>query len=180
MPVRACHHAKALTDAPGEPSENHEESNIMNAARLIRRATAAGACSLTILWIGAARAGDVEDVNAAEEARYAVMIAQDRSGMAAILGDEFIYHQPSGRVQNKAGYIDQITGGDVKINKAERYDIEMNVYGETATATGSTRVDVVLKGEPKLFDLRFLDVWVKRDGRWQIVARQSAYKVPAK
>jgi hypothetical protein len=35
-------------------------------------------------------------------------------------------------------------------------------------------------GEPKLFDLRFLDVWVKRDGRWQIVARQSAYKVPAK
>lgn len=152
----------------------------MNAASLIRSAAAALACSITLLWIGPARAGDVEDVNAAEEARYAVMIAQDRGALAAILADEFIYHQPTGKVQNKAGYIEQITGGDVKINKAERYDIKINVYGDTATATGSTRVDVVLKGEPKLFDLRFLDVWVKRDGRWQIVARQSAYKVPSK
>jgi ketosteroid isomerase-like protein len=152
----------------------------MNAALALRNAVAAIACSIMIPWIGAATAGDVEDVNAAEEARYAVMIAQDRGAMAAILADEFIYHQPSGNVQNKAGYIDQITGGDVKINRAERYDIRINVYGDTATATGSTRVDVVLKGEPRLFDLRFLDVWVKRDGRWQIVARQSAYKAPPK
>ena len=152
----------------------------MQVTRCIRCVTAAFACSIAVFWIGASRAGDVDDVNAAEEARYAVMIAQDRGAMAAILADEFIYHQPSGKVQNKAGYIEQITGGDVKINKAERYDIKINVYGDTATATGSTRVDVVLKGEPKLFDLRFLDVWVKRDGRWQIVARQSAYKVPAK
>lgn len=100
--------------------------------------------------------------------------------MAAILADEFIYHQPSGKVQDKAGYIGQITGGDVRIRKAERYDIQIHVYGDAATATGSTRVDVELKGEPKQFDLRFLDVWVKRDGRWQIVARQSAYKTPAK
>jgi ketosteroid isomerase-like protein len=104
------------------------------------------------------------------------MIAQDRAALAAILADEFIYHQPSGRVQDKPGYIEQVTAGEVRIKRAERYDIKINVYGNTATATGSTRVDVELKGEPKQFDLRFLDVWVKRDGRWQIVARQSAYK----
>lgn len=140
----------------------------------------AAACTLALSSTVPAFAGDAEDVNAAEEARYAVMIAQDRDAMAAILADEFIYHQPSGKVQNKAGYIEQITGGDVRIRKAERYDIQIHVYGDTATATGSTKVDVELKGEPKQFDLRFLDVWVKRDGRWQIVARQSAYKTPAK
>jgi ketosteroid isomerase-like protein len=173
-------HVARLADPSCPPFETVEETLTMNAALALRNATAAIACSITVLWIGAAQAGDVEDVNAAEEARYAVMIAQDRGALAAILADEFIYHQPSGKVQNKAGYIEQITGGDVKINSAERYDIKINVYGDTATATGSTKVDVVLKGEPKLFDLRFLDVWVKRDGRWQIVARQSAYKVPAK
>lgn len=150
----------------------------MNAYRCIHRAVAA--CALILSSIVPAMAGDAEDVNAAEEARYAVMIAQDRGALAAILADEFIYHQPSGKVQSKAGYIDQVTGGDVKIRKAERYDIQIHVYGDAATATGSTRVDVELKGEPKQFDLRFLDVWVKRDGRWQIVARQSAYKTPAK
>jgi ketosteroid isomerase-like protein len=138
------------------------------------------ALSLAVLSTSAVRAGDAEDVNAAEEARYAVMIAQDRAALAAILADEFIYHQPSGRVQDKPGYIEQVTAGEVRIKRAERYDIKINVYGNTATATGSTRVDVELKGEPKQFDLRFLDVWVKRDGRWQIVARQSAYKTPAK
>ena len=129
---------------------------------------------------GMAYAGDAEDVDAAEEARYAVMIAQDRAALAAILGEEFLYHQPSGKVQDKAGYIEQVTGGDVRIRKAERYDVRIHVYGGTATATGSTKVDVELKGEPRQFDLRFLDVWVKRDGRWQIVARQSAYTVPPK
>jgi hypothetical protein len=152
----------------------------MKATRWIRGVTTTFACSTAVMWIGPALAGDVEDVNAAEEARYAVMIAQDRGAMAAILADEFIYHQPSGKVQNKAGYIEQITGGDVKIKKAERYDIRIDVYGEAATATGSTKVDVELKGEPKQFDLRFLDVWVKRAGRWQIVARQSSYKLPPK
>ncbi len=138
------------------------------------------ACALALSSTTPTFAGEAEDVNAAEEARYAVMIAQDRGALAAVLADEFIYHQPSGKVQNKAGYIEQVTGGDVRIRKAERYDIQIHVYGDTATATGSTKVDVELKGEPKQFDLRFLDVWVKRDGRWQIVARQSAYKTPAK
>jgi hypothetical protein len=140
----------------------------MSSIRPVR--TFLAAVALAALPFGSALAGDVEDVDAAEEARYAVMIAQDRAALAAILADEFIYHQPSGRVQDKAGYIEQVTGSDVRIN----------VYGTSATATGSTRVDVELKGEPKQFDLRFLDVWVKRDGRWQIVARQSAYKTPAK
>lgn len=150
----------------------------MSSIRPVR--TFLAAVALAALPFGSALAGDVEDVDAAEEARYAVMIAQDRAALAAILADEFIYHQPSGRVQDKAGYIEQVTGSDVRIRKAERYDIRINVYGTSATATGSTRVDVELKGEPKQFDLRFLDVWVKRDGRWQIVARQSAYKTPAK
>lgn len=150
----------------------------MSSVRAAR--TFLAAVVLAALPVASAVAGDAEDVNAAEEARYAVMIAQDRAALAAILADEFIYHQPSGRVQDKAGYIEQVTGGDVRIQKAERYDIKINVYGGTATATGSTKVDVELKGEPKQFDLRFLDVWVKRDGRWQIVARQSAYKTPAK
>jgi len=148
---------------------------IVHAVRLL-----VAAIALAGLSAASARAGDAEDVNAAEEARYAVMIAQDRAALAAILADEFIYHQPSGRVQDKAGYIEQVTAGEVRIRKAERYDIKINVYGNTATATGSTKVDVELKGEPKQFDLRFLDVWVKRDGRWQIVARQSAYKTPTK
>jgi ketosteroid isomerase-like protein len=131
---------------------------------------------LAMLSAGTAWAGAEEDVSKAEEARYAAMIAQDKAALAAILADEFTYNQPTGKVQDKPGYIVQVTSGDVKITKAERYGVTTHVYGDFATVTGSTRVDLEVKGEPKQFDLRFLNVWAHRDGRWQIVARQSAFK----
>jgi ketosteroid isomerase-like protein len=121
-------------------------------------------------------AGAEEDVNQAEEARYGAMIRADIDGFGRTLADEFIYHQPSGKVVNKSEYIAMLRSGDVKLQKAERYDLRTHIYGDTATVTGSTRVDAVLKGEPRQVDLRFLNVWVKRDGRWQLVARQSAFK----
>lgn len=51
----------------------------------------------------------------------------------------------------------------------------------TLTATprprwGSTRLGVELEGQPRKIALAYLNVWVKRDGRWQLVARQSAFK----
>lgn len=133
-----------------------------------------------MLFANLAMAGAEQDVAAAEEARYAALIAQDRAMLNAILADEFVYHQANGRVQNKPGLIEQVTGGDVKVKKAERYDLTTHVYGDIAIVMGSTRVDVEMKGEPRQVDLRFLNVWAKRDGRWQIVARQAAYKTPPK
>lgn len=134
---------------------------------------------LALLLIGV-RAGFAatveEEIAQAEEARYAAMIARDKATLAQILADEFVYHQPSGKVQNKPGYLEQVTTGEVRITKAQRYDTSTHVYGDTATVMGSTKVDLEMKGEPKVFDLYFLNVWVKRDGRWQIVARQSAFK----
>jgi ketosteroid isomerase-like protein len=121
-------------------------------------------------------AGPKEEVDAAEAARYRAMMDQDRAALAAILADEFLYHQPMGSIADKAKYLDQVTGGGVKIFKAERYDVTIVVHGDTATAMGDTRLDVEMNGKRMAPDLRFLNVWVKRDGRWQITARQSAFK----
>lgn len=136
--------------------------------------------AVACLHAAAAVAGPKEEVDAAEDARYKVMAEGDRVGLAAALADEFQYHQPSGIVTGKAAYIEQVTGGGVKIFGAERYDVAIHVYGDTATAMGSTKVDVEIKGKRMLFDLRYLNVWVHRDGRWQLAARQSAFKQPPK
>lgn len=138
--------------------------------------TAVLAVAMLLLGTHAAFAAVEDDIDKIEEARYAAMIAQDKAALATLLADEFVYHQPTGKVQNKPGYLEQVTTGDVKVKKATRYDYKTHVYGDTATVQGSTKVDLEIKGEPKVFDLYFLNVWVKRDGRWQIVARQSAFK----
>lgn len=136
------------------------------------------------LWLCAvtsvAHAGPLEDVDAIEDRRYDAMIAQDGAALAATLADEFVYHQPSGKVQDKPGYIKQVTGGAVKLISAKRYDVKINLYGSTATAMGSTLVQAEMEGKPVTLDLRYLNVWVNRDGRWQLAARQSAVKPAAK
>ncbi|HXF18046.1 MAG TPA: nuclear transport factor 2 family protein [Burkholderiales bacterium] len=121
-------------------------------------------------------AGSVEDVHEAEERRYKAMIDMNPEALADSLADEFFYHQPNGKSNDKEGYIKQMMTGAVKIFSAERYDVKVNVYGDVATAMGGTRLDIELGGERRKTDLRYLNVWLKRDGRWQLAKRQSAFK----
>ena len=121
-------------------------------------------------------AGQVEDIHEAEERRYKAMIDMNPDALANSLADEFFYHQPNGKTNDKEGYITQMMTGAVKIFSAERYDVKVNVYGDVATAMGGTRLDIEIGGERRKADLRYLNVWVKRDGRWQLAKRQSAFK----
>ena len=116
-----------------------------------------------------------EEVDRAEDRRYAVMMQGDMTELANILADEFVYHQPTGKVATKASFIEQIRSGNVKFHEARRYDVTIHVYGNAATAMGLTHLDVDLNGERRQIDLRYLNVWVARDGRWQLASRQSAF-----
>ncbi|MEK6209683.1 MAG: nuclear transport factor 2 family protein [Pseudomonadota bacterium] len=118
----------------------------------------------------------VEDIHAVEERRYQAMMRTDADALANTLADEFVYHQANGKINDKAGYVKQMMGGTVKIFSYERYDVKVNVYGNIATTVGDTRLDLEIGGERRKADLRYLNVWVKRDGRWQLAKRQSAFK----
>ena len=120
-------------------------------------------------------AGPVEEIHEVEERRYQAMINMDADALANTLADEFSYHQANGKTNDKQGYIKQTMSGTVKIFSAERYDVKVNVYGDVATAMGGTRLDLEIGGERRKADLRYLSVWVKRDGRWQLAKRQSAF-----
>ncbi|HZP94200.1 MAG TPA: nuclear transport factor 2 family protein [Burkholderiales bacterium] len=130
-----------------------------------------------LAWSAAgAIAGAEDEINQVEDRRYDAMIRNDAALLADTLAEEFQYHQPNGKVNDKPGYIAQMKSGTVKIFKAERYNVKIHVYGDIATAMGETRLDLELGGQRRNSDLRYLNVWVKRDGRWQLAARQSAFK----
>jgi len=128
------------------------------------------------LLAGPAFAGPVEEIQEVEDRRYDAMIRGNADALANTLAEEFVYHQANGKTNDKPGYVRQMQSGTVKIFSAERYDVKVNIYGNIATATGDTRLDLEIGGERRKVDLRYLNVWVKRDGRWQLTARQSAFK----
>lgn len=128
------------------------------------------------LFGGPVLGGPVEEIHEVEDRRYDAMIRGNSDALANTLADEFVYHQANGKINDKPGYVKQMQGGTVKIFSAERYDVKIKVYGDIATAVGDTRLDLEIGGERRTADLRYLNVWVKRDGRWQLAARQSAFK----
>jgi ketosteroid isomerase-like protein len=51
--------------------------------------------------------------------------------------------------------------------------VRVRVHGDTAVITGRATVEVRMAGRAATVPLRFLDVWVKREGRWRLLAWQS-------
>lgn len=137
--------------------------------------------SLIVVWFllslvgGAACALTAEEaVDLMEERRYQAMIEADLVALADMLADELIYHQPTGRVANKADVLREIREGHIRFHEARRFEVKIQVYGNVATVMGLAFLDLDLQGERKQVVVRYLNVWVLRDGRWQLASRQSA------
>lgn len=120
-----------------------------------------------------AQVATVEELNRLEDLRYSAMQAQDANAMGELFAEEFVYQTLQGLTHSKASYIKAITSGDVRINSFRREDSRVRFYGDTAVVMAVTHLNVSFKGEPRELSLFYTNVWVPRDGRWQLVARQS-------
>jgi ketosteroid isomerase-like protein len=65
-----------------------------------------------------------------------------------------------------------LSSGDYKIQSEELGDIKVHVYGNTAVATATNTMKWTCKGQDLSGKYRFTDTWVKRSGKWQVVASQ--------
>ncbi len=121
----------------------------------------------------AAQGGAAEAVKAAEMARFKAQTTNDFKALDALLGDDLTYTHSSAAVDTKTTYIESMRSGQVKYESIESRDVQVRVYGTTAVITGAGRFKVTARGQALDNQLRFTDVWVLRDGRWQMVAWQS-------
>ncbi len=121
-----------------------------------------------------------QEINRLEDLRYEAMSKVDIPTFESLLTDDFVYHQAGGTIATKKSYSESLKAGQVKIKSAKRYDVTTRFYGDTAVVMGKTDVDVNIKGEDKQFKLLYLNVWVKRDGRWLLAGRESTFQAPPK
>jgi ketosteroid isomerase-like protein len=90
---------------------------------------------------------------------------------------DIITSDPSGRVTNKTQDKTDLSSGDYQIQSEELSDLKVLVYGNTAVAAATNRMKGTYKGQDLSGNYRFTDTWVKRNGKWQVVASQYT-KVP--
>jgi ketosteroid isomerase-like protein len=113
------------------------------------------------------------ELNRLEDLRYQAMKDVDLPTLEKIFADEFVYQTLQGKTHSKQSYIASLQKGDVKINTFQRENSRVKFLGDVATVMATTHLDIVLGGEQRKVSLFYLNVWVKRDGRWQLLQRQS-------
>ena len=89
-------------------------------------------------------------------------INADKGKLARILADDYVGTTIDGQTQGKAEYLKTIER-DTLIKEWEFDDLEVDLLGDRATLTGLVRFETP-DGQR---ELRFVDKFVWRDGRWQ-------------
>ena len=79
---------------------------------------------------------------------------------------------------NKADYLASFkTRPAESVQSAVSTDIQIQVYGDAAVLTGLDTVGGRNRSQPYILKWLYMDVWIKRDGRWQCV---KTYAAPAR
>jgi ketosteroid isomerase-like protein len=123
--------------------------------------------------------GDSErEIRELETQRFRAMERVDVAGLDRILSDDLIYTHANGLRQTKSELIGVLGSGDMKYESITTDDVRVRIFTETAVVTGRASIKIKAGGEKQSFTICYLDVYVKQDGRWQMVAWQSSRLAP--
>jgi ketosteroid isomerase-like protein len=99
----------------------------------------------------------------------------DPGALETIVGDDFTLTSSSskGEITNKRQYIDST----LKLVRGDGFSFEklnVRIYGDTAVINAQFQQTATFAGHDWSGEFLLTDVWVKRNGRWQVVARHAS------
>lgn len=129
-------------------------------------------CLLYLTANGQSAAGQIRQL---EKRRFDAQMTKDGKTLNEILADDLVYTHSNGNQDGKASYVESIVSGKAVYQNIEVTGDTVRFYGpNTAIVTGRMKTSVVANGQATPLTLRYTDVYLKRNGQWQMVAWQSA------
>lgn len=133
--------------------------------------------SLVLMVAGLASVAAGQDKKAIEEelmrldkAWTAAELKGDKKAAGDLVAEDFVGTTQRGEIQNKAAYIAGIAANSDMV-KADDYKIA--IHGDTAIMTHRSTVEGV-----RNIQFRSTHVWMKRGGKWLIVAHHGSQITP--
>src|SRR5262249_33674467 len=126
---------------------------------------------------------DMREIRELETQLGRAVVQRDRLFFERVLAADFTHTSHTGKFKTRAEWMaenkfaspkEEPQPGKTSYTTFDVDDLAVRTYGETAVVTGrSTPKGWNAKGEPIRGQYRFLRVWVKRQGQWQVVAFQG-------
>jgi ketosteroid isomerase-like protein len=121
------------------------------------------------------QSNDIETISNIEQQLAKAWVGRERATIDAILAPEWLVTDAAGRVLTKQQVMQEsFDSADRKIDTMEIDDVTVRTFGDMAVATGRTRATGTYRGTSSSVVLRFTDVFVRRGGRWQVVASHAS------
>ena len=133
--------------------------------------------SCFFLLLTAFDADDSQAILQAEKQWMAAIQKPDAAALEKLLHIQLIYGHSTGITDSKASYIGKVASGKQKYAGVEQEIVKMQQVGETYIVHAKMHMFGVNQNGKFDDRLMLMQTWIKRDGRWQLVAHQTA-KLP--
>lgn len=101
------------------------------------------------------------------------LLDRDSMALVTLLADDVTYGHSNGMVQKKAELIRDVMTGRQDYSKIEVRKMNIRIFENTAIVNLESDVSLVMDGKSMDLDMDILLVWVRQQGEWKLVARQS-------
>ena len=95
---------------------------------------------------------------------------RDVATLDRFIADDWTNVNPAGKVITKAGLIQSVKSAEKPLEAANLTEVKAKVFGESAQVTGIAVEKKFGEGEERF---RFMDLFVKRSGKWVAVYTQT-------
>lgn len=119
-------------------------------------------------------------VSAAEDRRYAAMVAADAAALADLLSETLIYVHTTGDADTRQSYLDAVRTRFVEYRHLERRDERWVIRPGLVLSAGRQLGLSILQGKPGLIDVAYLSAWTLEDGSWRLTAWHATRYAPTR
>jgi hypothetical protein len=127
---------------------------------------------------GASFASDSERavaLKAAEQARFEAQVNADAKVLGSLLDDGLEYTHSNGDLDTKKSFVDSLVTGTRDYISSVATIETVRIFGDVGVIRGTAKVTVGGKDrQPQDLHIGYTDIWLWKDGRWQMTAWRSA------
>ena len=114
-------------------------------------------------------------LKAAELTRFEAQVNADAKALGTLLDDGLEYTHSNGDLDTKQSFIDSLTTGKRDYISSTTTIETVRIFGDVGVIRGKAKVTVGGKDrQPQDLHIGYTDIWVWKDGRWQMTAWRSA------
>ena len=117
---------------------------------------------------------DEKEIEVLFEAGDRALMAADLGAMAQVFADDYVQYDASGQPFTKLQVLENLRNSTVRYPSIVSTGRTIRLFGDFAIVHGSEDDEVETDGHRLAVRYLYMDVAVKRNGRWQIVGSQLA------